>query len=202
MTGNNKREIRNTSFPVSTVTDDEKRTVEGYALLFDTPSDGLSFTEIIERGALDGVLEKSDVFATLNHDVYRGILGRWNKKEGSLHLEIDQKGLKYRFEAPKTALGDEILENIRRGEINESSFAFTVQKDTWEKQENGQWKRSIQKIEQLYDVSPVYSAAYSKTSVYMRGKEDAEAELDKIEAAERQKKLDAYYNNVNNQFNI
>lgn len=202
MTGNNKREIRNTSFPVSTVTDDEKRTVEGYALLFDTPSDGLSFTEIIERGALDGVLEKSDVFATLNHDVYRGILGRWNKKEGSLHLEIDQKGLKYRFEAPKTALGDEILENIRRGEINESSFAFTVQKDTWEKQENGQWKRSIQKIEQLYDVSPVYSAAYSKTSVYMRGKEDAEAELDKIEEAERQKKLDAYYNNVNNQFNI
>lgn len=47
--------------------DEEKRTVEGYALLFETPSDGLGFTEKIERGALDGVIEKSDVFALLNH---------------------------------------------------------------------------------------------------------------------------------------
>lgn len=38
-----KREIRNTSFQVQvTGENEEKRTVEGYALLFDTPSDGLS----------------------------------------------------------------------------------------------------------------------------------------------------------------
>lgn len=198
----NKREIRNTPFPVSTVTDDEKRTVEGYALLFDTPSDGLSFTEVIERGALDGVLAKSDVFATLNHDIYRGILARWNKKEGSLHLEVDAKGLKYRFEAPKTALGDEILENIRRGEINESSFAFTVSEDTWKKQDDGSWKRSITKIDHLFDVSPVYSAAYSKTSVYMRGKDAAEAELNKAKDDAEHKEIDAYYKGIDNQLNI
>lgn len=205
----NKKEIRNTSFPVSVVTDEDKRTVEGYALLFDTPSDGLSFTETIERGALDGVLAKSDVFATLNHDAGRGILARWKGKEGSLHLETDSKGLKYRFEAPKTALGDEILENIRRGEINESSFAFTVGKDTWEKRSDGSWKRTINKIDRLFDVSPVYSAAYSKTSVYMRGKEEAEAEYQKRmdedkrkEDEDKRKKLESYYNKINNQLNI
>lgn len=38
-----KKEIRNTSFQVQvTGENEEKRTVEGYALLFDTPSDGLS----------------------------------------------------------------------------------------------------------------------------------------------------------------
>lgn len=152
---------------------EESRTVEGYALLFDTPSDGLSFTETIERGALDGVVERSDVFCLLNHSTDRGILARSNKGQGSLYLEVDEKGLKYRFEAPKTALGDELLENIRRGEINQSSFCFDCTEDAWEK--NGDnYHRSIKKIGNLYDVSPVYSAAYSKTNVNLRGKEEME----------------------------
>ena len=177
----NKREIRNTAFPVQvTGEDEEKRTIEGYALLFDTPSDGLSFTEVIQRGALDGVLEKSDVFALLNHDQSRGILARCKNGQGSLILSVDDKGLRFRFEAPKTALGDELRENIRRGEIEECSFCFDVEKDTWEKQ-NGRWKRSIEKIDNLYDIAPVYNGAYSKTSVYMRGKELAEEELRKKE---------------------
>lgn len=69
MDDKNKKEIRNTSYQVTG--DDEKRTVEGYALLFGVRSDGLSFEEEIQRGSLDGVLAKSDVFALLNHD--RGV---------------------------------------------------------------------------------------------------------------------------------
>lgn len=154
----NKKEIRNTPFQVQvTGEDEEKRTIEGYALLFDTPSDGLSFTEVIQRGALDGVLAKSDVFALLNHDQSRGILARCKNGQGSLVLSVDDKGLKFRFEAPKTALGDELRENIRRGEIEECSFCFDVEKDTWEKQKNGSWKRSIEKIDNLYDIAPVYN---------------------------------------------
>lgn len=195
----NKKEIRNTPFQVQvTGEDEEKRTIEGYALLFETPSDGLSFTEVIQRGALDGVLGKSDVFALLNHDQSRGILVRSKNGQGSLILSVDDKGLKYRFEAPKTALGDELLENIRRGEIEESSFCFDVEKDTWEKQKNGSWKRTIEKIGNLYDVAPVYNGAYSKTSVYMRGKEQAEEELRKKE----QDIPESYYENIENSLNI
>lgn len=195
-----KKEIRNTSFQVQvTGENEEKRTVEGYALLFDTPSDGLSFTEIIQRGALDGVLAKSDVFALLNHDQRRGILARSQNGQGSLTLSVDSKGLKYRFEAPKTVLGDELIENIRRGEIKESSFSFDVEKDTWEKQKDGNWKRTIEKIGSLYDVSPVYNGAYSKTSVYMRGKELAEEELRK---KNQEEVPESYYENIEKALNI
>lgn len=191
-----KREIRNTSHQLTV--DKEKRTVEGYALLFNVRSDGLSFEEVIEPGALDGVLEKSNVFALLNHDLNRGVLARSRNGKGSLHLEIDERGLKYRFEAPKTPLGEELLENIRRGEISESSFSFAVEKDKWEKKPDGTWKRSIKKIRELYDVSPVYDGAYSKTSVYMRGKEQAEHELQR----EEQRTLEEYYNNIDKSINI
>lgn len=195
-----RTEIRNTTFQVIANEDDEKRTVEGYALLFGVNSDNLGFEEVIERGALDGVLGKSDVFALLNHDRSKGILARAKNGNGSLSLEVDSKGLKYRFEAPKTALGNELLENLRRGEIDQSSFAFTVADggEIWERQKNGIWKRTISKFERIYDVSPVYNAAYSKTSVYMRGKEEAEKELE-----EREKQnLEEYYKGINNSLNI
>lgn len=200
MDDKNRKEIRNTSYQVTG--DDEKRTVEGYALLFGVRSDGLSFEEEIQRGSLDGVLAKSDVFALLNHDRGRGILARSKRGSGSLTLSVDEKGLKYRFEAPKTALGDELLENIRRGEVDESSFAFSVSKDKWEKKSDGGWKRTIEQIEELYDVSPVYNAAYSQTSVYMRGKEQAEEELRQQEERENTRKLSEYYEKLDKSLNI
>lgn len=195
-----RTEIRNTTFQVTANEEDEKRTVEGYALLFGVSSDNLGFEEVIERGALDGVLGKSDVFALLNHDRTKGILARAKNGSGSLSLEVDTKGLKYRFEAPKTALGNELLENLRRGEIDQSSFAFTVADggEKWERQKNGVWKRTISKFERIYDVSPVYNAAYSKTSVYMRGKEEAEKELEQRE----KQNLEEYYKGITNSLNI
>lgn len=121
------KEIRNNKESEIRAVAPETRTVEGYAVVFDSLSNDLGgFTEIINRNALDGVLEKSDVFCLLNHDNSRGVLARSNKGTGSLELSIDDKGLKYRFEAPKTALGDELLEGLRRGDISASSFAFTV----------------------------------------------------------------------------
>ncbi len=186
----NKKEIRNIAAEVTV--DEESRKVEGYALLFNVPSDGLDFEEVIEPRALDGVIEKSNVFALLNHDERRGILARSKKGEGTLSLTVDGKGLRYRFDAPRTALGDELLEYLKRGEVTESSFAFTVAEDVWEKK-GETWKRTIKKIDELYDVSPVYDAAYSKTTVYMRGKEQLEQEL----GEQRERELDAYYTNLN-----
>lgn len=191
-------EQRNTTFPVSVTEENEKRTVEGYAMLFGVKSDGLDFEEVIERGALDGVIEKSDVFALLNHNRDRGILARSVNGKGSLTLTVDSKGLKYRFEAPRTMLGDELLENLRRNEINQSSFAFTVADggEKWERMKSGKWKRTISQFARIYDVSPVYNAAYSKTTVCMRGKEQAEKELE-----ERKEVGEEYYNNIINSLN-
>jgi HK97 family phage prohead protease len=83
----------------------------------------------------------------------------------SLELEIDDIGLRYAFDAPDTALGNELIEGLKRGDINQSSFAFTVKEDTWERLDDGMVLRTINKIERLYDVSPVYDPAYYGTSV-------------------------------------
>lgn len=192
-----KREIRCIAEPVTLREAEESRTVEGYAAVFDRSSDRLDFEEVIERNAFDGVIEKSDVMALLNHDIRRGLLARSINGKGTLTLTVDAKGLRYSFEAPKFAAGDELVENVRRGDVQESSFAFTVEKDTWEKKDDGTWKRTIHKIARLYDVSPVYNAAYSQTSVYMRGKEQAEKELE-----ERNRIPDSYYENLKTKYNV
>ena len=151
--------------------------MEGYAALFNSSSvpllslDG-AFTETIATGAFDGVVEVSDVKCTLNHDTGRGLLARARNGKGSLTLTVDERGLKYAFDAPNTSLGDELLEGIRRGDISGSSFAFTVAKDTWEKLRDGTYARTIEKIERLYDVSPVYDPAYPETTVDVRGLEE------------------------------
>lgn len=195
-----KLEVRNTLGNVIRQADSESRMVEGYALLFETSSDGLNFEEVISREALEGVIARSDVFALLNHSKERGILARSINGAGSLTLEVDEKGLLYRFDAPNTALGNELLENLRRGEINQSSFAFDVDSDKWERKSDGTWKRTIIQIGHLYDVSPVYNAAYSKTSVYMRGKEVEEERL--AEEERRNSIPEGYYEQMVKNFNF
>lgn len=154
---------------------DESRNVEGYAIVFNAPSDGLEWVEIIHDGAVtEETIANSDVFAKLNHDDNK-VLARSKYGKGSLALQVDNKGLKYLFESPKTALGDELLEYLKRGDITASSFAFSIDRndpnaEKWHR-ENGVLYRDIYKINRLYDVSPVFHPAFSQTSVSARGAE-------------------------------
>ena len=191
-----EKEIRNVTCEVRFA--EEEGIVEGYAMLFDVQSDGLPFCETIERGALDGIVERSDVFALLNHSLERGVLARSNRGRGSLSLEVDERGLKYRFTLPDTAIGRELAENLRRGEIDSSSFCFTVDEDKWEKRDDGIWSRRIIRIAELFDVSPVYRAAYSATSVSLRGRERAVAELRERE----QRAVAEYLDRIEQSLNI
>lgn len=146
--------------------------------MFNSESNDLGgFKEVIEPTALDGVVAISDVLCLLNHNEDKGILARSKNGTGSLTLEIDEKGLRYSFEAPNTNLGDELLEGLRRGDITTSSFAFRVAKDRWDKRSDGTYLRTICSISELFDVSPVYRAAYDATSVCTdtRGMDEAKA---------------------------
>lgn len=183
----------------------ESREVNGYAIVFNSLSENLGgFREIIDPAAVDGVIEKSDVVAVLNHDSSRGILGRSRNGEGSLKLEVDEKGTSFRFDAPHTALGDECLEYIRRGDANQCSFAFSVAEDAWRKLDDGTYERTIKKFERLYDVSILTcQPAYAATSVSCRSFEDFKAqeakELEEQRKAEEEEKkahLEEYYNNL------
>lgn len=167
----------------------DSRKVEGYASVFNSRSKDLGgFTEIIDPSAFEGVIERSDVLALLNHDQDRGVLARSRKGVGSLTLSIDDRGLKYSFDAPNTALGNELIEGLKRGDISTSSFAFTVSGEKWTKEEDGRYLRTITQIDKLFDVSPVYNEAYEDTSVALRSLDNVRAEEETEEETETEGK--------------
>lgn len=185
------KELRNYSQNLDKV---ENRTVSGYALVFNSESNDLGgFVETIEPTALEGVIERSDILCLLNHNEDKGVLARSNKGVGSLELSIDNTGLKYRFEAPNTALGDELLEGLKRGDISTSSFAFTIDKDVWSKKEDGTYLRTIKHFKELFDISPVYRPAYDATSVTIdtRG----------LDILKKTEDLQSYFNDLKSKLN-
>ena len=150
----------------------DSRTVEGYAVVFNSQSEDLGFYETINPAAItEDVLKRSDVVCLFNHDQDK-VLARSKYGTGSLQLQLDEQGLKYTFTAPNTDLGDELLEYLRRGDIDSSSFAFTVSTDegseVWTTGTDGRQYREILRIDELHDVSPVWNPAYTSTSVSQR----------------------------------
>lgn len=162
----------------------DSRIVGGYAVKFETESEYIGYIEIIKRGAItEETIMNSDIFARFNHNEDT-VLARSRYGEGTLALELNDEGLYYEFEAPHTAIGDELLEHLRRGEITSSSFAFTVPQDgsgeKWYKREDGTTVREILKIDKLFDVSPVWEPAYSTTTCSKRALEMV-SKIDEIE---------------------
>ena len=191
----NNLEIRNNGIVIERSYDDSRH-VEGYAVVFESQSEDLGFFETIDRGAItQELVDNSDVFALLNHDDEK-VLARSKNGVGSLKLTVDERGLKYEFDAAETQLGNDLLEYLKRGEINTSSFAFALdyndpEAETWTRK-NGANYRTIHKIAYLHDVSPVWNAAYSATSVSQRSldkcKELEEKEQEEKRQAEDKKK--------------
>ncbi len=191
----NNLEIRNNGIVIERNYNDSRH-VEGYAVVFESQSEDLGFFETIDRGAItQELVDNSDIFALLNHDDDK-VLARSNKGVGSLTLTVDDKGLKYEFDAAETQLGNDLLEYLKRGEISTSSFAFALdyndpEAESWERK-NGANYRTIHKIAYLHDVSPVWNAAYSATSVSQRSldkcKELEEREREQERQAEEAKK--------------
>ena len=68
--------------------------------------------------------------------------------------------MKYSFDVPDTTAGRDLLVSMKRGDINQSSFAFTVEKDSWSESSKGTEIRTIEKVSRLFDVSPVSIPAY------------------------------------------
>lgn len=154
--------------------------VTGYALKFNRWSDTLYgfFREKIDARALDES-DMTNVVALFNHDSNK-ILGRTGK---NLSLEIDDIGLRFEVELNNTSYAQDLKENIRSGIVSQCSFAFSIDDngDEWREAEDGLYERTINKIDTLYDVSPVTTPAYADTEVVVspRSKEKLEELMNK-----------------------
>lgn len=139
--------------------------VEGYSLLFDSWSEDLGgFKEVVNRNALKNT-NMSDVRALFNHNADH-VLARTSAE--TLKLDIDDKGLKFRFKTPDTSYGRDLAENLRNGNVNQCSFGFRIadEGDSFEyDSKEGIYKRSLNNIAEIADVSIVTYPAYSETSV-------------------------------------
>lgn len=152
--------------------------IGGYAVRFNefseimTTKNGEKFKEIILPTAITNeTIKNSDIFCLLNHDKDK-VLARCKYGKGNLKLTINNYGLFYEFEAFDDDLSKHTCELIKNKIIESSSFAFSVNPNDkgaqqWSK-ENGIYIRTIKKIDKLYDVSPVYTPAYSTSTCSIR----------------------------------
>lgn len=148
--------------------DSETNVIEGYAAVFNSPTDiGGMFTEIIAPGAfVDAITSNEDIRALFNHD-WNNVLGR--TKSGTLRLSEDARGLKFEVDLPNTTLARDLSESLKRGDISQCSFGFIPTGETWD------WEpeipvRTINSVE-LHEISVVSIPAYEDTEVSLRSKE-------------------------------
>lgn len=139
----------------------EEMILEGYAAVFNSETDLGHFREVIKPGAFDDVMT-NDVRALINHDPNL-VLGRTTN--GTLELSQDERGLKYRVKLGAQQYAKDFYESVKRGDISQSSFAFTIDKQSWNEERT---VRSVDKVRQLLDVSPVTYPAYAAATVQAR----------------------------------
>ena len=141
--------------------DGDEMILEGYASVFNSETDLGAFREVIKPGAFDGVMD-NDVRALINHDPNL-VLGRTTN--GTLELSVDERGLKYKVKLGNQTFARDFYESVKRGDISQSSFAFTIDEQSWNEERT---VRSIDKVRTLLDVSPVTYPAYSAATVQAR----------------------------------
>jgi HK97 family phage prohead protease len=161
--------INHTEVEFREVADGKGMTFEGYASVFNSPSEpiGGQFTEYVKPGAFKRSLDaRNDVKLLWNHDTGE-VLG--STRAGTLRLVEDSHGLKAVAELPNTQRGRDTAELLRRGDVANMSFGFSVPKggDSWS--DNG-GTRELHSV-RLHEVSIVAYPAYSASTASVRAVE-------------------------------
>lgn len=142
----------------------------GIAAVVNSVTDLGYFEEVIAPGAFDYALQKDyDIRCLFNHESEL-ILGR--TKANTCKVFVNAQGnLEYTwvpdYENPTHV---SVVRSIMRGDITQSSFAFTIREQVWTESEKygNMGKRVVNVIEDLYDVSPVTYPAYEDTEADAR----------------------------------
>jgi HK97 family phage prohead protease len=142
---------------------EEELYITGYAAKINNETNLGNIREMIMPGAFDEALQ-DDVRVLKNHDE-NYIVGRTLSK--TAEIGVDGIGLWYRARIDKRNSDHmNLYYSVERGDISQSSFAFSVKEQAFEKGEGMQPNlRKIVKVSKLYDVSPVTYPAYANTSI-------------------------------------
>lgn len=162
--------------------------VEGYASVFNETADLGPFTETIDRSAFEDVMN-NDVRMLFNHDP-NFPLARSKNGQGTLEIRVDDKGVFFSFPVGPQSYAKDLHESIKRGDVDQASFAFTVDADEWEERD-GKPHRHITRLGSLTDLSVVTYPAYKATEVMARSlPEVPHKEQPQTQVEEREKTID------------
>jgi HK97 family phage prohead protease len=131
------------------------------------------WTEVIDRGALDGA-DLDDLIATREHDRSK-LLGR---HPTTLSSEDRSDGFAWAADLPQSPVGEDVRVAVERGDLRASSWRQVVARDYWKGN-----VRHVAKIARLLDVTVTAAPAYIAAAAELRsqpnpaeGQEDAIAE--------------------------
>ena len=135
-----KRSIAHSNLEVRS--ENDGKTLVGYAAVWDSPSEYMGFTEFVKRGAFSKTLnDGADVRLLIDHE---GVpLAR--SKSGTLALEEDERGLRVEAELdPMNPDAARIMSAMKRGDLSQMSFAFRTIKDNWNADRSVRELREVQ----------------------------------------------------------
>ena len=174
--------------------ENEGRHISGKAISFDTQSNDIGFIEILHRGCISQeLIDSSNIVFLYNHD-YNQVIARANKGKGTLNIDLRDDGVYFDLEVPNTTMGNDLLENIRLGNITQCSFGFSYANEEGaykDEKIDDVWYRNVYKIGKLYDLSAVTYPAYDDTYVNARMQERSKMEDKLKETEEIQKEVRA-----------
>lgn len=148
----------------------------GYASVYGALSLDLGGkTETVAPGAFDRALAENDIRALWSHDE-RAVLGR--TKSNTLKLSSDDRGLWAEVLMPRSAIGEQVAESVRRGDVDGMSIAFYVRQDDWS-YPGGKARRTLLDVD-LIEVSFVTFPAYPDTSAMLRSYENWHARQEPV----------------------
>jgi HK97 family phage prohead protease len=177
--------LEHKSIPAEFKADVDKRLIKGYASVFGNVD---SYGDMIIKGAFaQSIAEKfvnvgdgkSKIKMLWLHDAPLGL---------PKVLKEDDHGLYFEARASKTQLGDDALELVRDGVVDEASIGFKAKERTYVDPDDEAYPDNLKRILQvidLYEVSPVVWGANSATAIEAAGLDmrDLDTALDTLDRA-------------------
>lgn len=153
------RQFNLKNLQVETRGKDELPRITGHAAVFNSVSvDFGGWKEVIAPGAFTRTLASGkDIQALVEHDDSK-MLAR--TKSGTLKLSEDDKGLKVDISPANTTWGRDLIEQVKRGDVDSFSFGFIIEADKWEDTADNAQLRTLLDVE-LFEVSAVSNPAYA-----------------------------------------
>ena len=168
----NEKEVRYLTLELRTEQESENDAVayiEGYPIVFNQETDMGEWREVIDPSAVSDEKMLRDVALMVGHDFGSIPLAhsRRNNGSGTMLLTATDEGVFMRaaLDVGSNPKAKEAYSAVKRGDLSGMSFAFTVDKESWEELDSAKPLRRISGFGKIFECSLVAFPAYPQTSV-------------------------------------